>query len=185
MRFGEADAPECSADGPGFAYEDRAIQPEGATAGSQTRSQAEATKVRSLRGLKLLANNGVPAKVGDWVLIYISAPDRQGFMSNKTPVLLVSARVSRSGELRREHLDVQWPEEITKEFEYKFVDGLVHPVPLERVISGPFKMGSSTSSSSTRRPRAASSAASSSSSSSSSSSTLQQQEFRVHPPRHF
>ena len=60
--------------------------------------------------------------------------------------------------MRRAHLLVHWPAVVTREMYYAEPNGNQHAVPLEKLVSPPFKMAVP--------PRAASAAASSSSSSS-------------------
>ena len=75
-------------------------------------------------------------------------------------VRLVDGEVRTTGKMRRAHLLVHWPAVVTREMYYAEPNGDQHAVPLEKLVSPPFKMAVP--------PRAASAAAAAASSSSSS-----------------
>ena len=135
-----------------------------ASRSKSTTDRTKATKHRLDRARDLLRGGQKrgrgKAAAGDWVLIYLS--DVEGVRAEAkgsalAAVRLVDGDVRTTGKMRRAHLLVHWPAVVTREMYYAEPNGDLHAVPLEKLVSPPFKMAVP--------PRAASAAASSSSSS--------------------
>jgi len=154
----------CTADPAVYSMDDTLVERNDASRSKSTTDRTKATKHRLDRARDLLRggqNRGRgKAAAGDWVLIYLS--DVEGVRAEAkgsalAAVRLVDGDVRTTGKMRRAHLLVHWPAVVTREMYYAEPNGDQHAVPLEKLVSPPFKMAVP--------PRAASAAASSSSSS--------------------
>ena len=154
----------CDAPGEDYKFEEIQMQ-EVTESGGQRGDAAADTSFRLKRGYEFLANGRHPGRGGDWVMVVLTSNDNgeitEQLGSSVVPMRLLSGTILTNAQLRRPHVEVHWPVPATKEFLYSPPSSSVYRIPVEKIISLPFRMCD----------QARSAAASSSSSSSSSASS--------------
>jgi hypothetical protein len=149
----------CVAEGIGYGFKDVRITRDNEARTRPGKEVAKLSALRLKRALGFMSARRGGAAGGDYVLVFVSDVAEQGVEaraaqlgSNVGVLQLQDGEVLISGKMRRKHVMVRWLKPATKEMYYEApVDDCAYEaVPVERIISSPFKMGAKKQSSQSR-----------------------------------